>query len=52
MSIANNSLFFRFFLGLWLGFRRGWSGSVLGRACAGLERWFTRQLRGSVHGTL
>ena len=48
MSIANHSLFIRFFLAVWLGFRRAWSGSVLGRACDGLERWFTRQLRGSV----
>lgn len=48
MSIAKNSLFLRFFLAFWLGLRQAWAGSLPGRACAGLERWFTRQLRGSV----
>ena len=48
MSIAKNSLFVRFFLAIWLGFRHAWAGSLPGRACAGLERWFTRQLRGSL----
>mgnify|MGYP003375660674 FL=1 len=47
MSIAANSLFLRFFLAFWLGLRQAWAGSLPGRACAALERWFTRQLRGS-----
>ena len=48
MSITKNSLFLRFFLTFWLGLRSAWSDSLPGRACDGLERWFTRQLRGSV----
>ena len=48
MSITESSLFLRFFLAFWLGIRRGWDESLPGRVCGGLERWFTRQLRGSV----
>ena len=48
MSITESSLFLRFFLAFWLGIRRAWGESLPGRMCGGLERWFTRQLRGSV----
>ena len=47
MSIAKNSLFLRFFLAFWLGLRHAWGTSLPGRACAGLERWWMGQLRGS-----
>lgn len=48
MTIAENSLFVRFFLTIWLGLKQAFPESGIGRWCGALSGWAYRQASGSV----